>query len=409
VPDNAYGDSASFEPHNNIMRKGDMEGSESLIYSSPSSLFYGRGKNCKMSMVDAYEHPSRVKGGQKSLQIMGQTKQKAYNCWIKRDLGPSCNGRMLHNAVNKGDILVIEAQVMTEMTGKIFQMYTGHYHTAKLSDTCTNINAPSCPWYQAPNDANMVSRVALTPYEWKFVRAVHKVGGPEWFDYAGLELEPEKCNHYQLRFRVTGGATWWIDNVRVKKITPGSNVEVPMYTTPKSGFLHNPIFEYGFQHWKVGNINEAPVLEKDPILNRDVMVITGPAIRDKRLIQNIDHQEIQGGLYKYKFWLRVDLAGRTRPVQFHVGVRMGIRDDQGVLQIYNQYPFNLAIDSSPDWQEFETNTFSMFEELGDYRALGDVEYIHFQMWSTTMVADGEWRVAGFESVTPDLEPTTFTQ
>ena len=54
-----------------------MEGSESLIYSSPSSLFYGRGKNCKMSMVDAYEHPSRVKGGQKSLQIMGQTKQKA--------------------------------------------------------------------------------------------------------------------------------------------------------------------------------------------------------------------------------------------------------------------------------------------------------------------------------------------
>jgi len=315
-----------------------------------------------------------------------------------------------HHISITGDLVKIHMKVKTEESGKIFQLYTGHYHKKKESLDCSNINHPKCPWYQSDNDANVISRHYLTPGEWTTIEAVHRIAGDEWKDHTGAELYPKNCNHYQLRMRVAGGQNtpYWIDDMRVQRIQPATESLVPHDSVTSSGFIMNNIFEYSMSWWKIGDIMLAPIIEKDEDIQRDVMVIRGPNfIRDKIVLQNVMGYEIPQANYQYRFWLK--LLDVSRPINFHILLRMRFHNNDLVNGpcdkeecVFDRRPFNQPVSSNGGiWQEFKTDVFDMFadEELGQYQYWdGYVKSLHWSLYSTDMEPLGTWKTAGFEAL-----------
>jgi hypothetical protein len=254
------------------------------------------------------------------------------------------------------------------------------------------------------DDSHMISRTLIpTRNEWVTIEALHKVGD-DW-KYHGTLLEPELCNHYHLRFRVPdSGASFFVDDVRMSKITSGSLSESTSNTTsttdlsvPTSGFLANPDFEYSYQYWTYSST--AATLRKDPDLNRDVMVMK----RGSALTQNILKNVIPGKLYRFSFLTKIESADSIDMIMV-IRVKFINNDvingpcNKAICNLYVR-PLNRKIDRlHGGWQEVVTEQF-MIANFTEWN--GSVEIITFQMTAKNMNATGEYSIAGFKELDYD--------
>lgn len=220
----------------NLLVFGDMEGTEAQIRNQWIS-------RCPTTFVSGY--PDLVASGTSSLRLNVNKK----TCYMFRPIGPACKEGRMAQSINEGDTLLISLKVRVTEDNQIFQMYTSHYHVDKPRK-----------WGIPKDDSYMISRTLIPQKDvWTTVTAVHKVG-PDW-TFKGEVLNPVKCNHYHLRFRVVECGTkcnlimgsFYIDDVNVQKMgDPGILADsstnatvaaaVEPINVPTSGFFLNPDF-----------------------------------------------------------------------------------------------------------------------------------------------------------------------
>ena len=361
----------------NILVLGDMEGSRDQVLAQ----FLG---TCTRTLMNATENPSLVYSGSASLKFWG-----GRTCFFYRPISPACSTGRISEPIIAGDTFKVSLKIRVEADDQVFQMYTGHYHQEK----------GDLKWTLPVDDSHMISRTLIAlKNEWVTIEAVHKVGD-DW-TYRGNLLEPEQCNHYHLRFRIAdSGASFFVDDVRVSKISSGSsestgNTTFTDVSVPTTGFFTNPNFDYSYQYWMYSST--AATLRKDPDLNRDVMVMK----RGSVLTQNIRKNVIPGKSYRFSFLTKIE---NIDSVDMVIVIRVKLNNNDLINGPCNKVvcnfwarPLNRKIDRlDGGWQEVVTDSFRI-DNFTEWN--GSVDLVTFQMTAKNMSASGEFSIAGFQDL-----------
>ena len=359
-----------------------MEGSREQVLNQ----FLG---TCTRTVMNVTENPNLVYSGSASLKFFG-----GRTCFFYRPIAPACGTGRMTEPIQAGDIFRVSLKVRVEADDQVFQMYTGHYHQ----------NKGDLKWTLPMDDSHMIMRTLIpNRNEWVTIEALHKVGD-DW-KYRGTLLYPEQCNHYHLRFRIAdSGASFFVDDVRMSKISPSSSSESTSNTTsntdlsvPTSGFFANPSFEYSYQYWMYSS--SAATLRKDPDLNRDVMVMKRGSVLTQNILKNV----VPGKSYRFSFLTKIE---SVESIDMIIVIRVKFNNNdlingpcnKAVCNLYVR-PLNRKIDRlDGGWQEVVTQQF-MIANFTDWN--GSVDIITFQMTAKNMNATGEYSIAGFQELDYD--------
>ena len=198
----------------NVLGYGDMEYDD-----GPIEVLRQWMSRCDLSVSSNVKHQ-----GSSSLfmnvTLNGKALINPKSCYVFRPVAPACRpGRVLH-PLTPGDVIIVSFKVRLSQPGRVFQVYTSHYHEDKGTRK----------WGLPPDDSHVVSRTLIADANtWYNVEAVHEIG-PDWtfiIDNKPKILIPKKCNHYHLRFRAPGSdAAFWLDDVKIAKVArAGSSSE----------------------------------------------------------------------------------------------------------------------------------------------------------------------------------------
>jgi len=303
--------------------------------------------------------------------------------FMLRQIGGSCPEARLSEPINAGDAIRIRMWVRPKVANKVFTIYTGHYHTGK-----SNV------WAQVKDNSNIVSRTKLPAANvWTLVEAVHVVGDDWKFD--GVILPPERCNHYQLRFRVERStAGFYVDDLTIDKIASGSSKAL-LERDVQHGFLKNPDFAMNYQYW-MPSIRSGDIIHNDE-LGKNVMRLK----RGQMAMQNIAEHAIPNERYQFTFWAK--LSGAPK-VEVRAIARMRFQNNdtengpckRSVCNLYAKPLVKVIEQNGMEWQRILSDEFNMF---GDYTTWdGTVSFIRFTVFTRNMDQAGELQLSNFEFV-----------
>lgn len=379
---------------------------------------------CDITVVTADTGP--VYQGAQSLYYPGSK-----GCILFRPIAPDCSPGRITEPIRAGDTLYISIMVRTKAKNKSFEMYTRHYHDAK---------GPR-KWGITGDGSDLVSRTLIrTAEEWTRVEAVHVVGD-DWKDHDGVIQEPAGCNHYHLRFRVSGNAPFWLDNLVIARVPadtiPGSPASgaveaganatssptsspVPVIDIPRSGFFYNPNFELNTQYWKYASTMGH--VTYDPDISANAMIMR----RGRVLRQNVLARVVPAQKYQFGFWVSIR---NVESIDFRIIMRMRFRNSAAPAgpchkPICNFFIRPLARNvkaNGGNWQQVITEEFDFFGNHTKLDPYGEVDFMLFQLLTRNLGVTAEYRVANFEvfeeaktnapsaSMLPSSSPTNLIQ
>ena len=322
-------------------------------------------------------HSPLVYSGSASLEVVGG------KGFVFRQIGSGCSEARVSQPINAGDVIRVKLWLRMKAANKVFTIYTGHYHESKAN-----------PWAPVTDSSNIVSRTRIvTANVWTLVEAVHVVGD-DW-TFNGVLLPPERCAHYQLRFRAERTtAGFYIDKLTIDKIASGTANAMEQRDL-QHGFLKNPDFRLDYQYWQ-------PLAASGDVVQSDELGKNVMRIRSGQfLVQDITDRAIPMERYQFTFWAK--LSG-TASVEARAIIRMRfVNNDlvngpcsRSVCNLYATPLIKIIATNGRQWQRILSDEFNMF---GDYASWdGKVSFIRFTVFTRNMATGGELQLSNFEFV-----------